>query len=305
VQQNAIECQFTASTSWVVLSPIEQRIKEKIEAVGIPLKDWNINIYRGVLTGCNEAFVITGEKRQEILDNCLDSEEFQRTDALIRPILRGRDIKRYSYDWADLWLLYIPWHFPLQFDSSIIGASEKAEKIFQEECPAVYNHLLQYKPQLSARNKAETGIRYEWYAMQRWGANYWEDFLKPKIVWKRVGSILRFSYDEKEKMSLDSTCFATGNYMKYLIAVLNSQMGHYLLKDSPKTGTGDLLVSVQAVEPIKIPIPTKAIHDEFSSLCDKQLYSFSMDVEHQINHKVYAIYGLSEEEINFINNLNL
>ena len=95
---------------------------------------------------------------------------------LIRPILRGKDIKRYGYEWADLWLIYIPWHFPYHFDASIQGASDKAEKAFKKQYPAVYSHMLQYKEPLSKRNKAETGIRYEWYAMQRWGAKYWEDF---------------------------------------------------------------------------------------------------------------------------------
>ena len=68
VQQQGVKSRFTSSDSWVVLSPIEQSIKCKIEAVGTPLKDWDINIYRGVLTGCNEAFIISTEKRDEILD---------------------------------------------------------------------------------------------------------------------------------------------------------------------------------------------------------------------------------------------
>jgi len=89
----------------VVLSPIEQSIKQKIESIGTPLKDWDIKIYRGVLTGCNEAFIISGDKRKEILNNCKSAEERKRTDELIRPILRGRDIKRYGYDWANLWLI--------------------------------------------------------------------------------------------------------------------------------------------------------------------------------------------------------
>ena len=173
VQQNGSVCEFSNSDSWVIHSPIEQSIKRKIEAVGTPLKDWDINIYRGVLTGYNEAFIISTEKRDEILANCQTEDERTRTAELIRPILRGRDIKRYGYNWANLWLIYIPWHFPLQFDESITGASEKAEIAFQEQYPAVYQHMLKYKEPLSKRNKAETGIRYEWYAMQRWGAKYW------------------------------------------------------------------------------------------------------------------------------------
>lgn len=173
MQQSGSVCEFANSDSWVILSPIEQSIKRKIEAVGTPLKDWDINIYRGVLTGYNEAFIISTEKREEILANCQSEDERERTAELIRPILRGRDIKRYGYNWANLWLIYIPWHFPYQFDESIKGASDKAEEAFKEQYPAVYNHMLQYKEPLSKRNKAETGIRYEWYAMQRWGAKYW------------------------------------------------------------------------------------------------------------------------------------
>ena len=93
------------SDSWVILSPIEQSIKRKIEAAGTPLKDWDINIYRGVLTGYNEAFIISGEKRNEILSNCKTPEERTKTDELIRPILRGRDIKRYSYNFSDLYII--------------------------------------------------------------------------------------------------------------------------------------------------------------------------------------------------------
>ena len=105
VKQQQTICEFNGSDSWVVLSPIEQSIKQKIESIGTPLKDWDIKIYRGVLTGCNEAFIISGDKRKEILNNCKSAEERKRTDELIRPILRGRDIKRYGYDCANLWLI--------------------------------------------------------------------------------------------------------------------------------------------------------------------------------------------------------
>lgn len=85
IQQQGVECEFSSSDSWVILSPIEQSIKRKIEAIGTPLKDWDINIYRGVLTGYNEAFIISTEKRNEILANCQSEEERQRTAELIRP----------------------------------------------------------------------------------------------------------------------------------------------------------------------------------------------------------------------------
>ena len=86
VKQTASPCAFTSSDSWVILSPIEQRIKRKIESVGTPLKDWDIQINYGIKTGCNEAFIISTEKRDEILANCKTADERKRTEALIRPI---------------------------------------------------------------------------------------------------------------------------------------------------------------------------------------------------------------------------
>ena len=96
MQQQHTICNFPNEESWVILSPIEQSIKQKIESVGTPLKDWDIKIYRGVLTGYNDAFIISTEKRDEILDNCQTEDERLRTAELIRPILRGRDVCRYG-----------------------------------------------------------------------------------------------------------------------------------------------------------------------------------------------------------------
>ena len=105
VQQEGVDCDFSSSESWIILSPIERSIKRKIEAVGTPLKDWDIQINYGIKTGFNDAFIISTEKRNEILVNCQTEEERNRTVELIRPILRGRDIKRYGYNWANLWLI--------------------------------------------------------------------------------------------------------------------------------------------------------------------------------------------------------
>lgn len=85
MQQEGTLCDFPGNDSWVILSPVEQSIKRKIESVGTPLKDWDINIYRGVLTGYNEAFIINTEKRNEILANCQSEEERAKTAELIRP----------------------------------------------------------------------------------------------------------------------------------------------------------------------------------------------------------------------------
>ena len=281
VQQHATPSAFT-SAPWVILTPIEQRIKEKIEAVGTPLKDWDIQIYRGVLTGCNEAFIIDTAKRDEILSNCQTEEERRQTEALIRPILRGRDIKRYGYVDNGLYLI-----------NTHNGVKGKIPRIDINDYPAVKAHLDQYWDKISVRaDKGETPYNLR-------NCAYLEDFDKPKIIWKRVGSILRFSYVEKSCLALDSTCFATGVQLKYLCCILNSPMGHYLLKDSPKTGTGDLLISVQAITPLLIPFDN-AYSKRLTSLLDMQLDEYNIASEKEINEIVFDLYSLSPEERNYI-----
>ena len=184
----------------MILSDIEQRIKAKIEAIGTPLKDWDISINYGIKTGFNYAFIIDGTKRSALIAQDPKSEE------IIRPILRGRDIKRYGYEFADLYLLFIPWHFPFHLlKPEIKGASQEAEEVFKSQYPAIYNHLLQYKTELSNRNKSETGIRYEWYALQRWGANYWEDFSKPKIIYQELTQGSSFYLDKDSQFWVSNT----------------------------------------------------------------------------------------------------
>jgi hypothetical protein len=117
-------------------------------------------------------------------------------------------------------------------------------------------------------------------------------------VWKRVGSILRFSYDESGTYALDSTCFATGNNIEFLVCVLNSSMGRYLLRNAPQTGTGDLLISVQAIEPLLIPIPND--NNRFSTQLDAIRSNYDVSIEKQISSVIYEMYNLSNEEIEFI-----
>ena len=297
MQQTATECEFSGSDSWVILSPIEQSIKRKIEAVGTPLKDWDINIYRGVLTGYNEAFIISTEKREEILANCQTEDERKRTAELIRPILRGRDIKRYGYNWAGLWLIYIPWHFPYQFDESIKGASAKAEKAFKEQYPAVYNHMLQYKEPLSKRNKAETGIRYEWYAMQRWGAKYWEDFSKPKIIFQEIVQESQFYYDAKGFfMCNDTSRIIVGRDLAFLLGVLNSKLFFYAIKHFYGGGVlGEHGIRMKHTFFQNFPcIPYSSA---INKLTQERIQNESAEFDKQIEKEIYNLYGLTPKEI--------
>ena len=155
IKHHSIRCRFDSSESWVILSEIEQRIKAKIEAVGTPLKDWDIQINYGIKTGFNEAFIINGEKRKELIAQDPKSAE------IIRPILRGRDIKRYSYEFADL---YIITTFP-------------SLKIDIESYPAVKQHLLSFGYD-RLKQTGEKGSRKKtnnkWFETQD-SIGYWEE----------------------------------------------------------------------------------------------------------------------------------
>ena len=141
VEQEKVTMDFISSDSWVILSPIEQSIKDKIEAVGTPLKDWDIKINYGIKTGCNEAFIITTEKREEILANCKTEDERKRTAELIRPILRGRDIRRYGYQDNGLFLI-----------DTHNGVKDKLPPIDVNNYPAVKAHLDQFWDKISVRS---------------------------------------------------------------------------------------------------------------------------------------------------------
>ena len=284
MQTHAVSSSFSSSESWSILSEIERSIKEKIEAVGTPLKDWDIQINYGIKTGFNDAFIIDSVKRNEILSACQTEEERQRTAEIIRPILRGRDIRRYGYNWADLWLI-----------NTHNGIRGEMERIHIEDYPAIKQHLDNYWNKIEPRaDQGETAYNLR-------NCAYLDEFSRPKIIWKRVGSIIRFSYDEKGLFGLDSTCFATGNHIQYLCCVLNSSMGHYLLNGAPRTGTGDLLISVQAVEPVRVPVIDDS-DEAFSLLIKRFINNPSIELDDEIDNVIFDLYGLSPDEREYIVN---
>ncbi|HBD8856964.1 TPA: Eco57I restriction-modification methylase domain-containing protein, partial [Campylobacter jejuni] len=188
-------------------------LKTKIEKLGTPLKDWHgLNINYGIKTGLNEAFIITTEKKDEILANCKDEDEKERTAKLIRKMLRGRDIKRYSYEWAGLW---------------VIGTFPSL-KLDIEQYPALKQYLSQFLPRIE--QSGEKGCRKKtsnkWFETQD-NIAYYEEFEKEKIVWNRISSDLCFSYDNQKNFILDSMfsiTFYSNINLKYLIANLNSSI---------------------------------------------------------------------------------
>ncbi|MGL5980944.1 MAG: TaqI-like C-terminal specificity domain-containing protein [Phocaeicola sp.] len=221
---------------------------------------------------------------------------------IIRPILRGRDIKRYGYEFADLWLIWIPWHFPLHLDNSIKGASLKAEQEFKNNYPVIYKHLLEYKSQLSARNKAETGIRYEWYALQRWGANYWEDFSKQKITYPNMTKFMPFYLDTEGFFQNDKSFMITGNNIAFLTAFLNSSLFKFCFIDNfPKLGDKGRELRKIFFDKIRVMQASEELNIEFDILVrqiqeEKANGNDTRSLEIHIDQKIFELYNLTQKE---------
>ncbi len=231
--------------------------------------------------------------------SCKTDDEKKRTAEIIRPILRGRDIKRYGYEWAGLYLIYIPWHFPYQFDPTIQGASIEAEEAFREQYPSVYSHMLQYKIPLAKRNKAETGIRYEWYAMQRWGAKYWDDFNKPKVMWKIIGCNINFCFDEHKYICNNAVDIMTGKreYLIQFVGLLNSKLFDWYLKLTTEAEVqgGGIQLYVTTLEKTLLKL-------DFPKTLTDIIYKRTINAvsDNDVDNAVFDAYKLSETEREFI-----
>ena len=300
VQQQNVVCDFCTSDSWVVLSPIEQSIKKKIEAVGTPLKDWDINIYRGVLTGCNEAFIIDTAKRDEILANCQSDEERAKTAELIRPILRGRDIKRYGYEWAELWLI----------------ATFPSRHYDIDEYPSVKEYLLSYGIERLEQTgkvhtvngekiKARKKTNNKWYETQD-SISYWEDFNKPKIVWGEISDRSKFAYESEGKYVPEATTFLmVGSHLPYLFCVLNSPLSEWFFsKVGTTTGVGTVRWKKYTIQQLLLPRASDIQQDIFSELVAKYITG-NIPIEvftKKVNTEIYNLVGLNETEIDYVEN---
>ncbi|EOV5661402.1 class I SAM-dependent DNA methyltransferase [Campylobacter jejuni] len=274
-------------------------LKAKIERIGTPLKEWyRLNINYGIKTGYNEAFIITTEKRNEILANCKDEAEKERTAKLIRKMLRGRDIKRYSYEWAGLW---------------VIGTFPSL-KIDIEQYPALKQYLSQFLPRIE--QSGEKGCRKKtsnkWFETQD-NIAYYEEFEKEKIVWNRISSDLCFSYDNQKNFILDSMfsiTFYSNINLKYLIANLNSSISKFWIKNNAATlgdGIYGAKIYIEKLSIPKINSKNEKLANELVSLVDEILKAKeqnknanTQELENKINFLVYKLYNLTEEEIKII-----
>ncbi|WP_425250553.1 TaqI-like C-terminal specificity domain-containing protein [Helicobacter pylori] len=273
-----------------------------MENIGTPLKDWGIQINYGIKTGANEAFIIPTEKRDAILNACKTQEERERTERLIKPILRGKDIKRYSYEWADLWVINTHNGYTSAFKSKI-------PPIDIEKYPATKAHLdSHYDAIVTRSDQGDTPYNLR-------NCAYLEDFEKEKIVYPETSQGAYFVY-KNSQIFLEKTAFmivSDAYNLKLLTALLNSKLITFYFKDfcgGCILGKSGYQYNKHALEKIPIPKITPKNQELAQKITDcaerilklkaKDPKANTQELEKEIDALVYQLYNLTDEEIKII-----
>ncbi|GAA7089578.1 class I SAM-dependent DNA methyltransferase [Helicobacter pylori] len=294
MRQNAL-----STESFIFANATLLDLRDKMESVGTPLKDWNIQINYGIKTGANEAFIITTEKRDAILNACKTQEERKRTERLIKPILRGKDIKRYSYEWAHLWVINT-------HNGYTSNLKSKIPPIDIEKYPAIKAHLDSHYDAIATRcDQGDTPYHLR-------NCAYLEDFEKEKIVWAEMTDEPRFIYDNKGFYT-NQTCYFIARDDKYLFAILNSKVIYFFMRQmASNLGEGAFRWIKQFIERLPIPKITpknqELAHkitdgaEQILQIKEKDLKANTQELEKEIDALVYQLYNLTDEEIKIIEN---
>lgn len=289
---------------WIFQSEKLWKIYHKISEKGTPLSEWDLKINFGIKTGYNEAFLIDEDTKNRLI------KEDKSASKVIKKLIRGREVEKYEAHFQNTYLIFLPKGYTIKRNLPKTNPHHVAEppprygnmeysdawNWLQDNYPSIARYLSSFKS--SAEKRQDKGDY--WWELR--ACDYYDDFEKPKLIWKRIGSKLRFCYDESGTYTLDSTCIATGKHLKYLVGVLNSKLiEHELNRFAPKTGTGDLIISVQALSPLQIPIPNEKEEKLMNNLVDKiivakQAGKDSSKLEKEVDELVYELYGISEAE---------
>ncbi|WP_441749318.1 type IIG restriction enzyme/methyltransferase [Helicobacter pylori] len=300
MKQNAL-----STESFIFANATLLDLRDKMESVGTPLKDWDIQIYRGILTGANEAFIIPTEKREEILNACKTQEERKRTEALIKPILRGKDIKRYSYEWAHLWVINT-------HNGYTSNLKFKIPPIDIEKYPATKAHLDAHWDTIATRcDQGDTPYHLR-------NCAYLEDFEKEKIVYGEIVQEPRFYLDNGEcelgYFYAEATSFIlTGEHLRYLLGMLHSKLITFAFKTFyAGGGLGESGYRYKKAFIERLPIPKITpqnqklackITDGAKAILEakeKDPKANTQKLEKEIDALVYQLYNLTDEEIKTI-----
>ena len=293
VDQFATSCKNLTKESWVILSPIEESIKAKIEAVGTPLKSWDISINYGIKTGFNDAFIIDGKKRAELI------EKDPKSDEIIRPLLRGRDMKKFGYQFADLYII----------------ATFPSLKIDIELYPAIKQHLMEFgydRLKQTGDKGARKKTNNKWFETQD-SINYWDDFSRQKIVYpdimrmpSKLDQLNEYPYiflDEGDFYVEATNFMMTGENIDVIYLFMTSDIGFFSFSKfyaGPQFDNTGFRYKKVYLEESFVPVPdditTKALQ---SALADFKTNEYLGD---RINSIWADFLNFTQEETEFVEN---
>ncbi|CAD5920023.1 class I SAM-dependent DNA methyltransferase [Planktothrix agardhii] len=285
--KNCFQFKIPSRSEWIIGNIKTTDLKLRIEQSSKLLKEFDININRGLLTGLNAAFIINEETKNQLIYESSNSAE------IIQPILRGRDLKKYSYDFSGFYLI--------NTHNGIVKKNIERIKV-QEDYPFIYDYLLSFLPQIEQRQdhgKHWTNLR---------NCAYLEDFKKPKIVWGEISDKPKFAFDDSNYYAEVTTFLMTGEKLKYLLAILNSRLSEwYFNQISTTTGMGTNRWKKYKIEMLPIKEPTETEELLLEKLVNQILTAKQSNpnadttiLEQQIDQLVYELYGLTEEEIKIV-----
>lgn len=279
--------------TWVAYSKEEYSVVQKVEQMGVELRNWEIKINRGILTGLNEAFIISKEIRERLISEDPKSEE------IIRPILRGEDVRAYIPAFQDHYLI----------------ATFPALKINIDHYPAVRAHLERFRVQLEPKPKDFNGEKwkgrksgsYRWFETQD-SIGYYQDFANPKIIYPNMTKFLPFAYDETGLVTNQKCFILSGERLKYLLGVFNSTLWKFCFRNRFPELLGETYeLSKVFFDKIPIKVPDPKEEAEMERLVNQILAAKKLnpkadttDLERQIDVLVYRLYGLTYEEVKVV-----
>ena len=283
--------------AWTILSAPEEDLRAKIEQAGVPIRDWNVNIFRGITSGYNDAFVIDDATKNRLCTaNPISAD-------IIKPTIRGRDIQKYSYQSASEWVIVIP--------QGWTNANKKGalpEPFFRATLPAIYDHLKTTGKQ-QGKGKGlygRTDMGDYWWELRP--CAYYPEFEKEKLLWMELTNDGRFTYDSKKLYPVNSAFSMTGTDIKYLLALLNSRLVIWQMRHITTTsGMGRMRWLPTYLEQFPIPQISEIEQRPFIELAEKitaaKVANSDADTsgwEAEVDRLVYALYELTESEIKTI-----
>lgn len=297
VKQKHIVLPSLDKNGWIVGDPSMLALKQKIEHGSILLKEWNIELNRGLTLGFSNAFIINTQQKDNFFKNPSNQN-------YIKPLLRGRDIQKFSYKWNDCYLIVIKSGWTNKHHGT-----NKPEAFVANVLPELYNHLKQVGLTVTGKGKGlfERDDQGDyWWELRK--CAYYGDFEKPKIVWGELSNKPKFAYDEEKHFLVDTVFMMTGESLKYLLAILNSHLSEWYFEQiSTTSGMGTNRWKKYKIEQMPIKKIFSAAQQPFETLVDQILATKqhnpkadTSDLERRIDLMVYKLYDLTYNEVKIV-----